>query len=492
MPIEKSAIGDIIAEYISKSRPKKGRAGAHPGIKQAQALLRSLKNESMTDLDLFNTVKGFIDNPVEQGDPSAKKAYLRILDVIRKLKTGDSVGSDESTLASLAQCLSQLSEAHCLNEENFQKIMTSPNPATILNKLSELNKNEIQGYFLEWLGHDILQSKVGTHLSLEDKKNLAEIGSKELFRFFRDAIKPRNQEIIKHLKPVFFARTPKIMVELLYRIQQEHPEVGEMLRQDYDQTQLLFHIVRGEINAANALLERKPELLLQSGRTVDFGDRTFLGNGIKALPFAVVARDREMCKMLLGHFDKMENGQNIVASQIDELKEALRNEHTENHRALFSLHHAIEDLETKILAYIEKYGKMEKEEYRECRAEAFAEWKEIRKAQVKLPAWVIEMMCEVGNDVAWVKGDMTQEVIRDSAHLAWLAGQSPMSCACRGEQEHIEYTLLTPTNQRGLPTLLHDAQVLALCKRAFHEDAQLKILDVSDTQSTLGSAPKGK
>ena len=64
---------------------------------------------------------------------------------------------------------------------------------------------------------------------------------------------------------------------------------------------LLLFVVRGEQDAADAMLRQHPELILKCGDVTDYSGRTF--KKITAYEYAYWAKDTHMCRMLEAHMD---------------------------------------------------------------------------------------------------------------------------------------------------------------------------------------------
>ncbi len=108
-------------------------------------------------------------------------------------------------------------------------------------------------------------------------KKLAEIGSKKLLRLFKPEIKNAQKDLTKTLMPVLLADTPEDMKSRLRDVVNTYPVLSEFLCQKFELTQLLLHILRGEIANADQLLEEDPALLYCKGRIIDTHGRIFLG-----------------------------------------------------------------------------------------------------------------------------------------------------------------------------------------------------------------------
>lgn len=79
---------------------------------------------------------------------------------------------------------------------------------------------------------------------------------------------------------------------------------------------LLEHTVKGEEDQAKKILETNPKLLLSnSAETIDFSGK--LITELTALQAALCAGDTDMVKMMRPYFDKLEDGSQLLAEQID-------------------------------------------------------------------------------------------------------------------------------------------------------------------------------
>mgnify|MGYP006921733590 CR=1 FL=1 len=76
---------------------------------------------------------------------------------------------------------------------------------------------------------------------------------------------------------------------------------------------LLTHVVKGEQDKAQAMIEKKPELLLIRTQAVDYSGRTIIGTAFQA---ALGAGDKPMWEMMLPYFKSLEEGEAI--RQFDE------------------------------------------------------------------------------------------------------------------------------------------------------------------------------
>lgn len=66
---------------------------------------------------------------------------------------------------------------------------------------------------------------------------------------------------------------------------------------------LLLHVVHGEQDEAEAIIQKNPQLLLDAGLVTDYSGRRIQGT---ALQVALGAGDLEMCKMIVPYLDKLD------------------------------------------------------------------------------------------------------------------------------------------------------------------------------------------
>ncbi|CZH70768.1 TPA: hypothetical protein ACT9HO_002089 [Legionella pneumophila] len=76
---------------------------------------------------------------------------------------------------------------------------------------------------------------------------------------------------------------------------------------------LLTHVVKGEQDKAQAMLEKNPGLLLIKSKAVDYSGRTIVGTAFQG---AIGAGDKPMWKMMLSYFEGLEQGEAL--RQFDE------------------------------------------------------------------------------------------------------------------------------------------------------------------------------
>ncbi len=74
---------------------------------------------------------------------------------------------------------------------------------------------------------------------------------------------------------------------------------------------------------------------------------------------------------------------------------------------------------------------MNYQEYQKHEKDATQEWcVVVGGAYRKVPALVVETMCEEGENVAWVKKDLTLPVKRECDHLVWLSDKKLFGGRC--------------------------------------------------------------
>lgn len=154
-------------------------------------------------------------------------------------------------------------------------------------------------------------------LTLTDKKGLAELGNIELLQFFKPAIKLATAEFKDFLNPILRAEPREVRGMLSAR-----PDL--VPAKEIAITKLLIHVVKGEIDEVEEMLEQNPELLLAKGRVMDFSERTFFGKGISAYQYARAAQDEEMVKMLMHYFPKGKKAKSQLHSRMQSFKRCSR------------------------------------------------------------------------------------------------------------------------------------------------------------------------
>jgi len=166
--------------------------------------------------------------------------------------------------------------------------------------------------------------------------------------------------------------------------------------------QLLHHVMRGDLDNVTEMLNTNKALVYGQGDITDLSGRTF--RKVTAFQYALWALDKDMWELFTPRYlPKEQAGLQLQALEND------RQDIITRHGTHFSFDVILE----KYTHYIDSYKGWnwdQRENY----------WcKEVGGAQRAFPAWLILMMCERGDDVAWTKKDITRRVKRDVTRLAW-------------------------------------------------------------------------
>jgi hypothetical protein len=354
---------------------------------------------------------------------------------------------------------------------------------------------------LDTLPNDIL-GIITQYLSVSDRRRLSECGSIALLSFFKPAIKPANAHLIDFFKELHH-RYHAFLLSLL------HARPDLIAKREVEITKFLMHVVRGEILPAQRMLKHNLGLLLLKGQIIDCSGRCFLNKGITALQYALAAHDYSMVIMLLNHFIKSKKALVELGSQYRELAEMLNDQNPEKHRALKNLNNSIQQLHDKLTIFANKYKTMTNDEFYDHSAQARKEWCIIvGGAQRMLPGWVVQMMCEEGQETAWVNKSVLQNHKRDSKHFSrWFAQSYPgIDClgknwaVVRGTFTQIYSGFYTWANgglhyegKGFMECIEHDKEVLLLCQQVSPGNLpELETLYYSATQQSTSSSKKLK
>lgn len=105
-------------------------------------------------------------------------------------------------------------------------------------------------------------------------------------------------------KPSFFSNSDLAHLRLSSKTLNSVVEFDELNRRLAQK--LLNYVVRGEQDKAQALIARKPELLLIRIEAIDYSGRTIIGTAFQA---AIGAGDKPMWEMMLPYFESLEPGE---------------------------------------------------------------------------------------------------------------------------------------------------------------------------------------
>jgi hypothetical protein len=313
---------------------------------------------------------------------------------------------------------------------------------------------------------DLIYRIFKEYLHLRDKKSFAQTDTM-LHKFFnQNGLLAPTIAAAKTQFITFFNQALRSKPEDLRALLDSRPEV--VMLNEVKPTMLLIYVVKGEIKLAEEMLFRTPLLLERKCRVMDFSERIFGGEGISALQYSLAAKDGPMTKMLLSYFLKLKGGKQALVLQYEELAKKLSNEKAENHSALKSLNRSIDGLRQKVEAYVNTYLKHNnlKTFDRESNARTH-NWCQIVGAMYrKLPAWVIEMLCEEGLSTSWVKKKPSIWVERNSKHLTWLFDHEYNGGKCgknwapsRGDSSRAGWAASNVHRDA-----IHDLEVLKLCQ----------------------------
>jgi hypothetical protein len=447
MSIQKSQVEKILRTYDASMKLSRSLFwGPHPAISAAKQLLDKVEDGPLSEEARLQLILCFMDNPVTEGGGS-DIAYNSILKQLRDAnkyphqleRIPKSVEDSDSELANIKKCLIILKETNCLTLKNFQYFLAYPyanrlyaqlnkpgiSPDKINQILNSLIPKERNPHSLfNRFPKDIRKILFSRYLSAQDIKSLSQTDS-TLSQLVGTLLQEKNidlQNLIKEAKEdfkTFFNHNLRLNPADRESHLKSRPDI--IKPGDVEITQLLIHVVTGNIEAAEAMVQKNPNLLFKKGQVMDFSERFFVGEGIHPLHYALAAQDKAMTQMLLRYFPKTEEGEVAVASQYAQTLEMLQNEKAENHGAMKHLNASIDHLHQKLGAYIEKYGGMSKEEFNRLAEEVKKDWCEgIGGAYREQPAWLIETLCEKGEGVAWAVQDLTKPVKRDPRRLIWL------------------------------------------------------------------------
>ena len=148
---------------------------------------------------------------------------------------------------------------------------------------------------------------------------------------------------------------------------------------------LLLFVVRGEQDAADAMLRQHPELILKCGDVTDYSGRTF--KKITAYEYAYWAKDTHMCRMLEAHMDdatKAKMFEGIDAMERDGLT-------YEQHGVVeHSKHFDFTPLITALTRYVQGFNHWHVTSNQAARITA---WMEVGLAQRDIPAHLAQEYC---------------------------------------------------------------------------------------------------
>ncbi len=89
-----------------------------------------------------------------------------------------------------------------------------------------------------------------------------------------------------------------------------------LFKNDLEQAKAITFVLQGKEEAALALLEQSPELLLIKKKSVDYSRRSYYNTPFQA---AFLSHDDILCEKMRPLFDKLPDGKAILVKQLDEL-----------------------------------------------------------------------------------------------------------------------------------------------------------------------------
>lgn len=154
-------------------------------------------------------------------------------------------------------------------------------------------------------------------------------------------------------------------------------------------------LIKGNLEKCSELLDKEKRLVGIQNNIVDLSDRNF--NQITALQYALLALDVEMWTLIAKHLSQEE-----IYHQVQTL--------LQNKELIFTRFSAYTVL-IRYLKALKKYYDNYEVWTEETRADCWC--LEVGSAQRDFYAWMIYLMTEDGEDVAWLRKDPGQEFLRD-------------------------------------------------------------------------------
>ncbi len=330
---------------------------------------------------------------------------------------------------------------------------------------------EEKGYFLQQaffekmtqgVKHKIVRATVNAEpkLTFSQARNLALAGRPGISEFFQVAIGGAHFMVTKLLdlvrygldaeadaiieqdpglldiKEVKFSKLFLHILRFPWSIDQS-VDVWEMRKADPDLlrgaelsiSQFLMHVSTGDLIETEKMLNQAPTLLFRRGRLVDFGLRRFTKKvegaeaaGITGLQYADAADDEPMQALLKRYWPKGRE------EEIDKQLTESRNEQgNNNYKALEELRHSIETLRDVLGVFIKSIARFKRLPISQLapyeKKKIVALWRKVVEAQLKLPAWVIYLWLEPGENVAWYDASefgSSEGLVRDGKSFRFL------------------------------------------------------------------------
>lgn len=159
--------------------------------------------------------------------------------------------------------------------------------------------------------------------------------------------------------------------------------------------QFFNHLIKGNIQGVMNLLEKNKLLALFPSDIGDLSDRSF--RQLTALQYSICALDVEMWTLILNYLPQ-EDAKNQIMAFLQEDQKTLK-----EHFAYYVLKKYLEALEK----YLKNYESWKPEE------RAIFWCLDVGRAQREFYPWMIYVMTEQGEDVAWTKKDENMGFVRD-------------------------------------------------------------------------------
>nr|BDD46933.1 hypothetical protein 4 [Coxiellaceae bacterium] len=255
--------------------------------------------------------------------------------------------------------------------------------------------------------HHVIQTHKATLL-----KDLIQI--RDQIRLLKYSVQAHEADVIKrdlNYKPGIFKLNAAQQVE---RKAQSIVKAGKVTGEEINT--ILKAVTEGQLNTVQQCLEKNPDLIYAQGDVTDPAGRFF--PKVTVLQYASWACDMEICDLLMRYLSKHECAKQLQAMDYH------RPDITEQHGKQFDFAPLIERYDT----YLKNYGGWS---YKQC----CEGWSKVGAAQKMLPDWIILMMTEKGDKVAWTLNDVRKPVDRAPNHHSIRFRQDIVSYSyswCRG------------------------------------------------------------